>query len=154
MRVIEFLNKSGVNYEVSEHKPTFTAQRMAAVEHEAGKYVAKPVIVKADDKYVMCVISAADKIDLHALKKQMSAKSVELADEAEMGRLFDDCELGAEPPFGNLYDLPTVMDKVLASDDHIIFQAGTHQKAVRMSMADYRRLVSPKVLEFSYRTTS
>jgi len=151
---MEFLDKSGVNYEVAEHKPTFTAQRMAAVEHEAGKYVAKPVLIKADGSYVMCVLSASDKIDLRALKKQMSAKSVELAEEAEIGKLFDDCELGAEPPFGNLYDLPTVMDKALVSDDHIMFQAGTHEKAVRMSMADYRRLVSPKVLEFSYRTTS
>jgi Ala-tRNA(Pro) deacylase len=150
MKVMEFLDKSGVKYEVSEHKPAFTAQRMAAVEHEPGRYVAKPVIVKADGEYVMCVLSASHKVDLGALKKQLGAKSVELAREEEIGKLFGDCELGAEPPFGGLYDLPTVMDKALEDDDHIMFQAGSHEKAVRMSMADYRKLASPRVLQFSY----
>ncbi len=154
MRVIELLDKSAVRYEVTEHPPAFTAQQMAAVEHEPGKYVAKPVIVKADGKYMMCVLSACYKIDLGALKNQLGAKSVELAQEKEIGKIFDDCELGAEPPFGNLYDLPTIMDKALEEDDHITFQAGTHEKAIRMSMNDYKKLVEPKVLEFSYHMTS
>ena len=154
MRVIELLDKSAVNYEITEHPPAFTAQQMAAAEHEPGKYVAKPVIVKADGKYIMCVLSACYKIDLAALKSQLGAKSVELAQEKEIGTIFDDCELGAEPPFGNLYDLPTVMDKALEKDDHIKFQGGTHEKAIRMSMDDYRKLVEPKVLEFSYHMTS
>jgi Ala-tRNA(Pro) deacylase len=150
MSVVDFLDQSGVQYEITEHQPTFSAQRMAAEEHEPGKYVAKPVIVKADGKYFMCVLSANHKVNLKALKSQLGTKSLELADEDEIGRIFGDCELGAEPPFGNLYDLPTVMDKALEGDDHILFQAGTHDKAVHMSMADYRKLVSPKVLEFSY----
>jgi len=154
MRVIELLDKSSVSYEVTEHPPAFTAQQMAAAEHEPGKYVAKPVIVKADGKYMMCVLSACYKIDLGALKIQLGAKSVELAQEKEIGKIFDDCELGAEPPFGNLYDLPTIMDKSLEKDDHITFQAGTYEKAIRMSMDDYRKLVEPKVLEFSYHMTS
>ncbi|HUT29617.1 MAG TPA: YbaK/EbsC family protein [Sedimentisphaerales bacterium] len=154
MRVMEFLDKSGVKYEVSEHKPAFTAQRMAAAEHEPGRYVAKPVIVRADDKYVMCVLAAPHKVDLAALKKQLGAKSAELATEAEIGEIFADCELGAEPPFGSLYDLPTVMDKALEDDDHIVFQAGSHEKAIRMSMADYRKLASPKVLQFSFHVST
>lgn len=154
MTVIEFLDKSGVNYEVTEHQPSFTAQRMAAAEHEPGKFVAKPVIVRTDDKYVMCVLSACYKIDLKALKNQLGAKSVELAKETDMGKIFGGCELGAEPPFGNLYDLPTIIDKALEADDHIVFQAGVHDKAIKMSMADYRKLVEPRVLEFSYHTTS
>jgi Ala-tRNA(Pro) deacylase len=154
MRVTEFLDKSAVHYEVSEHAPAFTAQQMAAVEHEQGKYVAKPVIVKADGKYIMCVLAACYKIDLRALKSQLGARSVDLATEKEIGSIFEDCELGAEPPFGNLYDLPTVMDKAMEKDDHITFQAGSHQKAIRMSMEDYRKLVKPKVLEFSYHMTS
>jgi Ala-tRNA(Pro) deacylase len=150
MRVIEFLDKAGVKYEVTEHRPAFTAQRMAAAEHEPGRYVAKPVIVRADDKYVMCVLAAPHKVDLAALKKQLGAESAELATEEQIGEIFADCELGAEPPFGNLYDLPTVIDKALEDDDHIVFQAGSHEKALRMSMADYRKLVAPKVLQFSY----
>jgi Ala-tRNA(Pro) deacylase len=154
MRVTEYLDKSAIPYEVTEHPPTFTAQQMAAVEHEPGKFVAKPVIVKVDGKYMMCVLSANNKIDLAALKSQLGAESIELADEKEIGKIFDDCELGAEPPFGNLYDLPTIMDKALVDDDHILFQAGTHKEAIQMSMADYRKLVEPKVLEFSYHVTS
>lgn len=154
MQVIEFLDKSGVNYELTKHEPAFTAQQIAAAEHEPGKYVAKPVVVKADAQYVMCVLPACYKIDLSALKSQLGAKSVELAKEKELGKIFGDCDLGAEPPFGNLYDLPTVIDKTLDEDDHIMFQGGTHEKAIRMSMADYRKLVSPKVLEFSYHVTS
>jgi Ala-tRNA(Pro) deacylase len=154
MRVTEFLDKSAVPYEVSEHPPTFTAQEMAAVEHEPGQYVAKPVIVKADGEVLMCVLSACYKIDLGALKGQLGAQSVELVDEKEIGEIFPDCELGAEPPFGNLYDLPTLMDEALETDDHITFQAGTHNKAIRMSMDNYRKLVKPKVIGFSYHMTS
>ena len=150
---MDFLDKSGVNYEVTEHQPTFTAQNLAAVEHEPGKFVAKPVIVNADGKYVMCVLSASSKIDLKTLKDQLGAKSVELATEEEIAEIFKDCDLGAEPPFGNLYNLETVIDKDLEKDDHIMFQAGSHKKAIRMNMADYQKLVNPKVLKFSYQTS-
>jgi Ala-tRNA(Pro) deacylase len=150
MQVLEYLKKSGVKYESREHKPTFSAQQMAAVEHEPGRFVVKPVVVRADGKYVMCVLAACYKVDLGALKKQLGAKSVELAEEEEVGRLFGDCEIGAEPPFGNLYDIPTIMDKALEADEHIMFQAGSHENAVRIKMDDYRKLVKPKVLEFSY----
>lgn len=154
MKVEKLLDKSGVKYEVSEHKPTFTAQRMAAVEHEPGKYVAKPVIVKVDGKMMMCVLSANHKVDFRALKEKLGAKSVELADETEIGNACSDCELGAEPPFGSLYEMPTIMDKAIEDDDHIVFQAGSHDKAIKMSMADYKKLAEPKVLEFSYHISS
>ncbi|MBN2129532.1 MAG: YbaK/EbsC family protein [Sedimentisphaerales bacterium] len=150
MRVREFLDKERASYETLEHAPVFSSQGLAAIEHEPGKYVAKPVIVKADDRYIMCVLPAPRKVDLGRLKDQLDAASVTLADEDEIGKLFPDCELGAEPPFGNLYDLPTVMDQTLEQDDHIVFQAGTHGEALRLSMADYRRLVEPKVLEFTF----
>ena len=150
MRVTEFLNESSVNYNIVEHVSVFTAQQMAALEHEPGRYVAKPVIVKADGEFMMCVLAACYKIDLGALKNQLGAKKVELADENEIGEIFDDCDLGAEPPFGNLYDLPVIMDKALEDDDHILFQAGTHEQAIRMDMGDYRKLVKPKVLDFTY----
>jgi Ala-tRNA(Pro) deacylase len=150
MQIVDYLKKAKIKCEVKEHKPAFSAQQMAATEHEPGKFVAKPVIVRADNKYVMCVLPACRKIDLQTLKKQLGAKSIELAEEEEVGRLFSDCELGAEPPFGNLYDLPTIMDKSLEDDDHIVFQAGSHDKAVKITMADYRKLVNPEILDFSY----
>ena len=150
MQVMEFLDQAGVEYEIREHPPVFSAQGLAATEHEHGKYVAKPVVVRADHRYIMCVLPAPQKIDLGKLKEQLDAESVELASEEEIGKLFPDCELGAEPPFGNLYDLPTVIEKRLEPDDHILFQAGTHAQAIRMDMADYRKLVEPNVLDFTF----
>ncbi len=149
MEVIKFLKKSKVKYKVTKHKAVFTAQEVAAAEHEPGKYVAKAVVVKADDKYIMCVLPACYNIDLKRLKSQLKAKRVKLAEEKEFGRIFGDCEVGAQPPFGNLYDLPTIMDAVLEDDDHIMFRGGTHKKSIRMSMSDYRKLAEPKVLKFS-----
>lgn len=150
MGILEFLANAGVDYEVSQHAPVFSAQKMAAVEHEPGMYVAKPVIIKADDRYFMCVVSANRKVDLMKVKKHLGAQLADLAAEAEIAKLFPDCELGAEPPFGNLYELPTLMDQSLEADDHILFQAGNHGQSIRMSMADYRKLAEPTVLDFSF----
>jgi Ala-tRNA(Pro) deacylase len=147
MNIVEYLRKSGVRYQVSEHLPVYSAQGLAAAEHESGRFVAKPVIVKADGRFLMCVLPANVRVDLEKLRSQLDADSVALAEEQDFERLFPDCELGAEPPFGNLFDLPTVMDKALEKDDHILFQAGTHAKAARLNMSDYRNLVHPRVLD-------
>jgi len=90
---------------------------------------------------------------MDTLKSRLSAKKLQLAQEKELAKLFPDCDLGAEPPFGNLYNLPTIMDKVMESDEQILFQAGTHDKAIRISMVDYKKLVEPKILSFSYHAT-
>jgi len=153
MRVTEYLEKQGVEYEVKKHRSTFTAQQMAAEEHVPGMAVAKPVVVKADKKFYMCVLPACCKIDFDVLKEQIGARQIELADEKEMARIFSDCALGAEPPFGNLYQLETIMDQSLEDDDEIVFQGGTHEQAIRISIEDYRRLVRPRVLAFGYHTT-
>lgn len=150
MKVIEFLDNSSAKYEVTQHRPTFTAQQMAAEEHVPGMAVAKPVVIQADGEYYMCVLPASCKIDLDKLKKLLKAKKLALATEDQMAKLFTDCELGAEPPFGHLYGLRTIMDETLQADKYIVFQAGTHDKAVKMAMADYVKLAQPKVLSFSY----
>jgi len=116
----------------------------------SGREVAKPVLIKADGKYYMCVLAACCKVDLDALKKDLRVAQVALAGEDEMSKLFADCELGAEPPFGNLYGLETLMDESLQKDEHIVFQAGTHDQAIKMATDDYKELVSPQVLSFSY----
>ena len=147
MEVVEYLQNSGVRYQMSEHLPVYSAQGLAAAEHESGKFVAKPVIVKADGRFLMCVLQANGRIDLEKLRSQLDANSVALADEQDFEGLFPGCELGAEPPFGNLFNLPTMMDRTLEKDDHILFQAGTHAKAARLNMADYHNLVHPRVLD-------
>ncbi len=152
MKVVEFLDSKGVHYEMSQHRPTFTAQQMAAEEHVPGMAVAKPVVVKADTTYYLCVLPACCKIDFDALKRALKADAVVLADEDELAKLFDDCTLGSEPPFGHLYGLETLMDAALDEDTFIVFQAGTHELAIRMDLDDYKKLAQPRVLRYSYHT--
>ncbi|MCI0499571.1 MAG: YbaK/EbsC family protein [Planctomycetales bacterium] len=150
MNVVEFLDSRGVRYEVKQHRPTFTAQQMAAEEHVPGMNVAKPVVIRADEKFFLCVLPACCKIDTDALKKSLGVRRVALADEDQLARLFGDCALGAEPPFGHLYGLETLMDASLEDDPYVVFQAGTHESAIRMDLSDYKKLAQPRVLKFSY----
>ncbi|MBE0537764.1 MAG: YbaK/EbsC family protein [Phycisphaerae bacterium] len=150
MKVVDFLEEESAQYEVTQHRPTFTAQQMAAEEHVPGMFVAKPVVVRADSTYYLCVLPACCKIDLDALRVQLGVARVELAEESELAKLFPDCALGAEPPFGALYGLETIMDASLQEDEYIVFQAGTHEQALKMDVSEYRRLAEPKVLSFSY----
>ena len=150
MGISKFLDRSLARYEIMEHYPAFTAQRVAQAEHVHGKDVAKPVVVTADGKYYMCVLSACCRIDMDALRNLLGADEIELTDEFEMAKLFPDCEVGAEPPFGSLYGLSTIMDKSLEDNDHIVFQSGSHDEAVKMDLLEYRRIESPRILGFSY----
>jgi len=150
VNITQYLDQQGVNYQACSHRPTFTAQQMAAEEHVSGMYVAKPVIVQADNQYYMCVLPACCKVDLSQFAQQIGAEDVRLADEKEMAKLFPECELGAEPPFGNLFGLTTIMDDSLAADEYLLFQAGQHDRAIRLDMDVYKKLVTPRILNFSY----
>ena len=98
----------------------------------------------------LCVLPACCKVDLDKLRDQLGVKEVHLATEKEMAKIFPDCELGAEPPFGNMFDLETLMDKGLGEDGYIVCQAGTHEQAVRLDLEDYKKLTKPRILEFCY----
>jgi len=150
MNVFEYLDQSNAHYSISEHAPTYSAQVMAAQEHEKGQYVAKPVIVKTGDSFIMCVLAAPDKVVFDKLRDYLGIEDVMLASEDEIRELFPDCEEGAEPPFGRLYGLRTLMDSALEDDDHVLFQAGSHDKAIRMSMGDYLALAQPEIVDFAY----
>jgi Ala-tRNA(Pro) deacylase len=148
MNLQSYLDEMGVNYRVSKHEDAFTAQDLAAAEHVPGRKVIKPVVVRADGEFVMCALPASYKIDLSELREQLQAEEVQLADEAAMREIFRDCELGAAPPIGRLYGIPTLMDESLFADDRVTFQAGTHSDAITMSLADYRRVAQPEVAYF------
>jgi Ala-tRNA(Pro) deacylase len=150
MKVLDYLDEVSADYELSRHEPTFTAQQMAAEEHVAGMSVAKPVIINADGEYFMCVLPACCKIDLDLLKREIGAYEISLAEEGILSGLFDDCSLGAEPPFGKLYVMLTLMDRTLDAGDYVIFQAGTHEDCIHMSIAEFKKLVDPRILDFSY----
>ena len=148
MSVQDYLDQMGVHYRLSRHDTAYTAQDLAAAEHIPGRRVIKPVLVKADGRFVLCALPASHRVDLDTLRQQLQANELQLADEQEIQQVFPDCEIGAEPPIGCLFGVPTLMDESLFADERVTFQAGTHQDAVTMSLADYRKVAQPEVAYF------
>jgi Ala-tRNA(Pro) deacylase len=144
-----FLDKQGVRYVTVSHSRAFTAQEIAASAHIPGKEMAKTVIVNIDGQTAMAVLPASYSIDFDQLKAVTGASSVELATEQQFKDLFPQCEVGAMPPFGSLYDMRTFMDASLAEDEEIAFNAGSHTELIRMSYGDYLRLEQPVELNFA-----
>ncbi|NQU10974.1 YbaK/EbsC family protein [bacterium] len=147
-RLLEFLNKQNVRYQLLHHPEAFTAQELAAIEGVRGKNHAKVVIVKAGDRLVMTVLTADHRLELDQLTKLLGQPS-RLATEAEFKEAFPDCAVGTMPPFGRLYQVETWVDTSLTEDEFIVFEAGTHTDAVRMSYADYARLAEPNIATFA-----
>jgi Ala-tRNA(Pro) deacylase len=144
-KVREFLDSHNVKYLVISHSLAYTAQGVAALTHVSGKKLAKTVIVKIDGILAMAVIPAPDHVDLDRLRILTGAQTVEIASEREFKDAFPDCETGAMPPFGNLYDMQVYADARLAQHEEITFSAGTHRELVRMHWEDLTRLVNPTV---------
>ena len=145
-----FLDSHHVKYLVISHSLAYTAQGVAALAHVSGKQLAKTVIVKIDGVLAMAVLPASLHVDLDRLRKLTGAQAVELASESEFKDAFPDCETGAMPPFGNLYDMPVYADSSLAECEEITFSAGTHRELVRMNWDDMLHLVKPTVDELAY----
>jgi Ala-tRNA(Pro) deacylase len=145
----EFLDSQDVKYESIPHSTAYTAQGIAALTHIPGKELAKTVIVNVDDAMAMAVLPASAQVALSLLKKGTGAETVGLVHESKFKDRFPDCETGAMPPFGNLYGLPVFVDESLTNDEEIAFNAGSHNELIRVSYADFERLVKPKVLKFS-----
>ncbi len=135
-RLEDYLHQSGVPFETQHHPKAATAQEVAAIEHIPGRMLAKVVIVLADGKMVMLSLPAPYQVDLEKVGKILGAGEVRLADEEEFESTFPDCEVGAMPPFGNLYDLPVYVEEALAEDETIFFRAGTHTDTMRVRYAD------------------
>ena len=147
--VIDYLKHNNVQYEVIEHAPAFSAHEVAVVSHVPEKDLAKTLIVNADGKFYMVVMPADHRLDDHLLQGMLKSKHVQLASEEDLQQIFPDCEVGAMPPFGNLYALPVYADKSLADDNVIVFNACSHTRSIRLKMYDFLRLVKPVVAEFS-----
>ncbi len=145
----EFLDRNKVKYVAISHSPSYTAQEIAASAHVPGREMAKTVIVKVDGRMAMAVLPAPHKVDFKLLKNALGASSVELATEKEFSDRFPECEPGAMPPFGNLYDMDVYVAQKLTEDEEIAFNAGSHTELFKLSYADFAKLVKPKVLSFT-----
>jgi Ala-tRNA(Pro) deacylase len=148
-RLKEFLDENQVKYVVISHSRAFTTQEIAAATHIPGKELAKSVIVEIDGKLAIAVVPGSQKVDLDLLRDAVGAERATLAKEAAFKDRFPECDLGAMPPFGNLYGMPVYVADSLTEDDEIAFNAGSHTQLVKMRYQDFERLVRPEVMRFA-----
>jgi Ala-tRNA(Pro) deacylase len=149
--VKNYLELQRIPYEHHVHTTAYTAQQLAEAEHAPGAMVAKSVMLRADGQFVMAVLPASARIDILTLRRALGVRELRLATEPEFQELFPDSDIGAMPPFGNLYEIPVCAEESLTADEHILFNAGTHEDAIRMRYQDYFRLVQPKLCSFAAR---
>jgi Ala-tRNA(Pro) deacylase len=148
-RLKDFLDEHQVKYVVISHSRAFTTQEIAAATHIPGKELAKTVIVDIDGKTAMAVVPGSQKVDLALLRDALGAERVTLAKEAAFKDRFPECDLGAMPPFGNLYGMPVYVADSLTEDEEIAFNAGSHDQLVKLAYRDFERLVQPEVMRFA-----
>jgi Ala-tRNA(Pro) deacylase len=148
-RLESYLRERGIPFELKHHARAITAQEVAASEHVPGRMFAKTVMVLADRKMVMLVLPAPYHVNPGKVARALGAGEVFIAGEEEFEGAFPDCEVGAMPPFGNLYEVPVWVDRTLAEDEAITFRAGTHTDTMSVAYADFERLVAPTVAEFA-----
>jgi Ala-tRNA(Pro) deacylase len=149
-RLQAYLRAHGVCFSLRHHPRAYTAQEIASSEHIHGDQVAKPVIVFGDGRMVMLVLAASQRVQLSKVAPAIGAREVHFAEEPALATVFTDCELGALPPFGNLYGLDVYVDRRLAEDDQIEFRAGTHTETMRIAFAEFARLVQPTIVDIAH----
>ncbi len=145
-----YLRNEDVSFNKIVHHKTYTAQRTAADTHISGKEIAKTVIMKIDGQMCMVVLPGDMQVDFNLLKEATGAKDIRLATEMEFKDMFENCEVGAMPPFGNLYNMPVYVAEALKEDVFIAFNAGTHSMLIQMKYADFERLVQPTIMKIAH----
>ena len=148
----QFLDENHVKYIVITHSKAYTSQGIAASAHISGNELAKTVMLQKDGELCMAVLPASKQVDLTEFAKLTGSKDVALASEREFRDRFPDCEVGAMPPFGNLYGVPVFVDNSLTFDSEIAFNAGSHLELIKLAFRDFERLVRPTVFEFAHRS--
>jgi len=145
-----YLDENNVKYMAISHSKAYTSQEIAASAHIPGKELAKTVIIKINGNMAMAVLPASKMVNFELLKETIGASEVELASEREFKGMFPECEIGAMPPFGNLYGMDVYVAESLVKEKEIVFNAGFHTELIKMAYKDFERLVNPKKLKFSF----
>lgn len=148
-RLEQYLHEHEIAFQIQHHRTAYTSGEVAAVEHVPGKMVAKTVLGFADGKLAMLVLPSTYLVDYKKAASALEVAEFRLADEEEFASTFPDCEVGAMPPFGNLYNLPVYVDSSLSSDETIVFPAGTHTESMSVRYVDFERLVQPATVDFA-----
>lgn len=148
-RIKEYLDSHRVKYVIITHSMAFTAQEIAASVHISGNEMAKTVIIKVDGKMAMAVLPATYMVNFRILSDIVGSQNIELATENEFQLRFPECEVGAMPPFGNLWNMEVFVSERLAYNSNIVFNAGSHTELVRMAYIDYEFLVKPHIINYA-----
>lgn len=146
-----YLDSHNIKYVTMSHSPAYTSPEIAAAAHIPGQILAKTIMVIIDGEMVMTVMPSNYRVDLDLLQYQLGAERVDLATEDEFRNMFPDCEIGAMPPFGNIYGMEVIVSDTLTVDKEIAFNAGTHRELMRLAYKDFERLVKPRVMSFTYK---
>lgn len=146
----QYLSAHNVAYQIHHHPQAYTAQQIAAREHVSGKKVAKSVVVSADNQLALLVLPAAQRVDLDKVRTFLGAQKVSLVNERALQNIFPDCEVGAIPPFGNLYNLPVYVEHSIINQDPLVFPVGTHTATMSLKYTDLERLVQPTLADFAW----
>lgn len=145
----EFLDANSVKYVSIIHSAAYTSQEVAASAHIPGKALAKTVIVDLDGELAMAVLPANRRVVLQDLRDITGSDRVKFASEETFKARFPDCEVGAMPPFGNLYEMEVFAAESLGESEEIAFNAGSHVEVIKLAYTDFERLVKPKVVSFT-----
>lgn len=150
-KLIEYLADNGIDHDLTVHPQAHASRETAVKAGVPGREFAKTVLVRLDGLISMAVLPADHKVNFALLREAADAETISLALEDEFAARFPDCELGAMPPFGNLYGMPVYVDATLADAETITFNAGTHTETITMLYADFERLVAPQLARFTFR---
>ena len=148
-RIRDYIDSQNVPYETLHHSQAYTAQEVAHSLHVSGKKCAKVVVASGDGRPVLVVMPASHRLNFQELKSSLKVNQLEMLVESELVRLFPDCDLGAVPPFGNLYGIDVWVDRAVASAENVLFCAGTHEDCIRMRYSDFAKLTRPFLGHFS-----
>lgn len=151
MKLDEYLKQQHVSFERLPHRTAYTANRVAQLLHVPGKDMAKTVLLRSDHGYVLAVLPATHQVDLMQMSRELGESHMEMAKEEEMDKLFPDCERGAIPPFGSMYEVPTIVDETLSKDERIVFEGQNHEEAIEMKYQDFENLEHPRLGHFARR---
>ena len=142
----EALDQAKISYEVYNHPQAFTAQEIAATQHISGREMAKVVILKVNGSFVMVVLPSNRMVSFEKVKVGLRVREASLATEEQFAVLFPECEIGAMPPFGNLFGLHVYVDPALEKYESLFINAGNHLQTVRLRYKDFKKLVQPEVV--------
>jgi Ala-tRNA(Pro) deacylase len=144
-----FLDQNHVGYTHTVHSLAYSAREVAAAEHLPAREVAKTVVIHTDNGYQMLVLPANRMVDFQEIRDLLGFSHARMVPETELYRLFPDCELGAMPPFGNLYGVPVCLDSALAAEEVLTFNAGTHRDVIHIRTSDFQKLVHPTLVSLA-----